>query len=151
LVSYPSALTRPSIHLVIQLLIRNLLRLRLLPTQEPRNPIIRTASHNKTRAHGSLAICDDTLASNLLNLLVVCAENVVLPLSTFLQREENDRFPLGKELACWLLDDGKFRVDGGEGVVADGIGFLDVRRNVFVGFREIGDEGFADLFVGCGG
>lgn len=44
------------------------------------------------------------------------------------------------EFAGGFLDDGKFGLEGREGVVADGVGFLYVGGDVFVGLGEVGEE-----------
>lgn len=129
------------------LLTRNLLRLRLLLTEECREPGERFARNNDRGSQSRLSVCDQTLAANLLHLPLIRAQNVVLALTPLLQREEDDKLRILVELAGGLLDHGELGVDARERAVTDGIGLLDVGGDIFVGTRENVDEGLAEFLV----
>lgn len=133
--------------LVIQLLVRHLLRLGLLPGQEAHHPLIRIPAHPQRGADSGLAVGEHAVTADVLDLLVVRAEDVVLSLAPLLQGVEDDALPLIVQLPGRLLHDGKLGVEGGEGGVAEGIDLLDVGRYVFVWFGEVGEERLPQLLV----
>jgi hypothetical protein len=135
--------------LVIQLLIRDLLRLLLLPAQKRAQPAQRIRRNHQPRRNHRLSIRDNALTTNLLLLRAKDAEYVFLAVVPDLQRVEDDGFSFVEDLTGGLLDVGELGVEGRERAVAEGVGFLDVGGDVFVWFGEVGEEGLAEALVAC--
>lgn len=137
--------TTTKTRLVVQLLITNLLSLRLLPRQKPTQPPIRIPTNHQPRRNRRLPPRHNALPAHLLTLTPINTNDVLLALGTLLQREEDNRLAIVDEFTGGLLDDGELGVDGGERGVAERVGFGDVGRDVLVGLGEVGEEGVGEF------
>jgi hypothetical protein len=147
--AHPS--TQPAHPLIPQLLAAHLLRLGGLGGPEARHPAVRVAADLEARTHGGLAVADQALVADLLDLAVEGGEDVVAALGALLQREEDERLPGRVELAGGLLDGGEAGVEGGERGVAEGVGALEVGGGVGEGRGEEGGEGLGERGGQVGG
>jgi hypothetical protein len=104
----------------------NLLCLGFLCTQKLAQPAQRVAADNQAGGNSGLAHGDEALATNLLVLAVVGAQNIVLAFQTHLVWEKDVALAVVIKLASWLLDSGELGFQGAEGRISERIGLAHI-------------------------
>jgi hypothetical protein len=130
------------------LLLGDLLGFRLLLCQEAYEEAVRIAAHDQTGCNSGLAIGDDSITADLLDLSLVCSEDIVLAFQALVQRKEDNGLSITIDLASGLLDVWDLGVKRRERVVTKRVGFLDIWRDIFVWLAEVWENGLGDLGVG---
>jgi hypothetical protein len=120
----------------------------LLGSNEAANPLESLIAHNEGSGDGSLALCDDALLLNLLELARVDLEDVVFTLETLVVREEYQCLGVIVELRSGLLDDWESLVNLVKGLVTQAVGVCDVGREVLIRAGEPGKDGSRKRLVG---
>jgi len=135
-------------NLVVHLLVHNTLGLLLLGAEEPANGLDDLGGNDERRRQQRLAVGDQVVAADLLDLAAVRLEHVVLAGQAGPIWEEDEVAGLLVDLAGGLFDYRKARVDGRERLVAQVVGLLDVGGDVLVRLGEVGDYGLGEGLVG---
>jgi hypothetical protein len=115
-----------SSRLLVDLLFGGIGSLALLDSNKAAQPSQRLVANNKGRGDGSLALGHDTLLLELLKLGSVDLEDVLLALESFLVREQDQSTGIVVKVISGLLDDGEALFDAVQGLVAKGVGLLDI-------------------------
>ena len=127
--------------LLVHLLIRHLLRLLLLRSQEVAQPGQGVRGDDQTGRHHGLARLDQAVPIDVPILIPVRLEDVVLAIGCDPDGEEDGIKDGALDLVGGRLDDGELLFDLAEAAIGDGVGLVDVRRHVLVRPGEIGKEG----------
>lgn len=137
-----------SCHLLVDLLLGRIGSFALLDSNKAAQPSQRLVANNKSRGDGSLALGDDALLLELLELGGVDLEDVLLALEPLLVGEQDQSTGVVVEVISGLLDDGEALFDAVQGLVAKGVGLLDIGRDEAIGSRKVGDDGGGKGLVG---
>lgn len=116
--------------------------------EEAAEPGQSLVADDKDRGDGSFAVCDK---SGLLVLLVLAGVNlkdVLLALKAHGVGHEDQALGVIVEVGGGLLDDGELLIDAVEGLVAEGVGLLNVRRDILVRLGKPGNDGSSKGLVG---
>lgn len=135
-------------HLLVDLLLGNLGGLSLLGGQEGADPAQGLVANDEGSGNSSLALTNKASLLLLLGLSAVDLEDVVATLNTLVVGEEDQALGVVVQLGGGLLDDGEGGIEAVEGLVANGVGTLNVGRNVLVGLGEVGEDGSSEGLVG---
>lgn len=114
------------VRLLVDLLLSSLSSFALLDSNKAAQPSQRLVANNKGRGDGSLALGYYALLLKLLKLGGVDLEDVLLALESFLVGEKNQSTGVVVEVIGGLLDDGEALLDAVQGLVAKGVGLLDI-------------------------
>lgn len=106
-------------------------------------------SNDEDRSEGGLAVADEAVALNLLELDFIGVEDMLLAGLAYSQGKHGDLLGVTNNLVCGLLDNGELLVESRERLVTEIIGLLDVWRDILEWLREVGDEGSGEGAV-CG-
>lgn len=139
---------RSGCRLLLDLVVDGLGGVGLLGGEQPAEPAQRLVADDEGGGDGGLAVGDDAALLRLLDLGGVDFEDVVAALETLVEGEEDQATGVAVELAGGLLDGGEALVEAVERLVADGVGSLDVGRDVLVGPGEPGQDGAGKGLVG---
>jgi hypothetical protein len=112
---------------IVQLLIRNFLRLVLLLRQKVAQPMQSITRNNQPSSHNRLAVSHQSLILSLLNLAIIFTQDVLLSLISNCYRVKDQRFAIIDELIRGFLDGRELGFEGGESRVAELVGFSNVR------------------------
>lgn len=130
-----------------RLLIHNLLGFRLLCGKELGKPAECIFCDNDACSQRSHAVGNEALSANLLDFSLVCAEHVLLSLSSFLEWEVHERLRILIQLPSRLLHNREFCLNRGKRIVTNAIRLLDIWGDVFVWFSEVREERLSELLV----
>jgi hypothetical protein len=133
--------------LLVDLLIGHVGSLGLLLVQEGADPRQRLVANDKDGGSSSLSVGDEACLLVLFDFRVIDLEDVILALETLMVWEEDKSPRILVELLGGLLGDGESLVDAIEGLAAQGVDLLDVRRDILVGLREVGNNGSSEGLV----
>lgn len=122
--------------------------LALLLGDEAAEPSERLIADDESREKGGLAVGNNSLLLDLLDLRGVDLENVVATLDALVQGQVDEALGIGVDVGGGLLDGRETLVKAGEGGIAERVGLGDVRRDVLVGLEEEWDDGGGKGLVG---
>lgn len=115
-----------SSRLLVDLLLGRIGSFALLDSNKAAQPSQRLVANNKGRGDGSLALSHYALLLELLKFGSVDLEDVLLALESLLVGEQNQSTGIVVEVISGLLDDGEALLDAVQGLVAKGVGLLDI-------------------------
>ena len=133
--------------LLVDLLLDSSGGLGLLGGQEAAQPAQSLVADDKGSGDGGAALGDKAFLLSLLDLGRVDGKNVVAALKTLVVREEDQRAGVIVKVGGGLLDEREVLVDAVEGLVAEGVGALDVRRDEPVRLGQPGQHGGSEGLV----
>lgn len=136
-----------SSRLLIDLLLGSIGSFALLDSNKAAQPSQRLVANNKGRGDGSLALGHDALLLKLLELGSVDLEDVLLALESLLVGEQNQSTGVVVEVIGGLLDDGEALFDAVQGLVAKGVGLLNIGRDEAIGSSKVGNDGSGKSLV----
>lgn len=120
------SMVRSHHRLLVDLLLGRISGFALLDGNKAAQPSQRLVANNKGRGDGSLALGHYALLLKLLELGSVDLEDVLLALESLLVGEQNQAAGVVVEVISGLLDDGEALFDAVQGLVAKGVGLLDI-------------------------
>lgn len=115
-----------SSRLLVDLLLGRIGSFALLDSNKAAQPSQCLVANNKGRGDGSLALSHYALLLELLKFGSVDLEDVLLALESLLVGEQNQSTGIVVEVISGLLDDGEALLDAVQGLVAKGVGLLDI-------------------------
>lgn len=105
-------------------------------------------ANDEDGGNGSLAMGDESSLLVLLVLGAVNLEDVILALQALVVGKQDQTLGLIVKVVGRLLDNGKSLIDAVQSLVTDGVGLLDVGRDVLVRPGKPGQHGSGKSLVG---
>lgn len=127
--------------LLVDLFVDSVGCLGLLLVQEGADPRESLVANDKRSDDGGLSVGDEAWLLVLLVFRAVHLKDVIPSLEALVVGEKDEALGIVVELLGGLHDNGEFLVDAVEGLVAEGVDLLDVRRDILVGPLEPGKNG----------
>lgn len=120
----------------------------LLGSQEAAQPAKSLVADHKGSRDGGLALANEALLFDLLGFAGVDLEYVVTALKALVVGEQDQAASIIVKVVGGLLDNGEAFVNSVEGLVTQGIGASDVRRDELIRLGEPGKNGSSKGLVG---
>jgi len=127
--------------LLVDLFVDSVGCLGLLLVQEGADPRERLVTNDERSDNGGLSVSDEARLLVLLVFRAVHLKDVVPTLEALVVGEKDEALGIVVKLLGGLHDNGESLVDAVEGLVAEGVDLLDVRRDILVGPLEPGNNG----------
>lgn len=127
--------------LLVDLFVDSVGCLGLLLVQEGADPRERLVANDERSDNGGLSVSDEARLLVLLVFRAVHLKDVVPTLEALVVGEKDEALGIVVKLLGGLHDNGESLVDAVEGLVAEGVDLLDVRRDILVGPLEPGNNG----------
>lgn len=132
---------------VVQLIVYTLFSLSLFRTPETSDPGQSFATDDEDGGDKRLSMSEEAFPTGLLVLGRIQVQDVVFALHPFTIGQHDDGLCVRIQLVCGLRDNRESLINLGQSLVSNLVGLLHIWRDIFIGPREIGNDGGGKGFV----